>query len=139
MADKWIQLQSSDGVDNLFSTSKPDLRYTNASPSSGMGGNVEIDLDCPREPKYLLVEVVQNVSSTNKYYEVFVVPISTLITHSTVRYDGSTNYMLTRSFSFNPTTSIFYTRSTGYYGTAWNSLSGTSIYFLVPTRVWAIY
>ena len=34
MADKWIQLQSSDGVDNLFPTSKMDLLWTNAASAT---------------------------------------------------------------------------------------------------------
>ena len=34
MADKWIQLMSEDGTNNLFPTSKMDLLWENVSPSS---------------------------------------------------------------------------------------------------------
>lgn len=34
MADKWIQLMSEDGTDNLFPTSHMDLLWENASPTS---------------------------------------------------------------------------------------------------------
>lgn len=43
MADKWIQLQSSNGEDNLFPVSKADLLWTNAASSSA-GFTAEIDL-----------------------------------------------------------------------------------------------
>lgn len=35
--DKWIQLQSSDGVDNLFPVGKMDLLWTNATPNTNFG------------------------------------------------------------------------------------------------------
>lgn len=45
MADKWIQLMSEDGTDNLFPTSKMDLLWTNASPNSGFSAQtVALDL-----------------------------------------------------------------------------------------------
>ena len=45
MADKWIQLMSEDGTDNLFPTSKMDLLWTNASPSSSFAEQtISIDL-----------------------------------------------------------------------------------------------
>ena len=34
MADKWIQLMSEDGTDNLFPVTKMDLLWTNASPTT---------------------------------------------------------------------------------------------------------
>lgn len=34
MADKYIQLQSADGVDNLYPIGKMDLLWTNSSPTS---------------------------------------------------------------------------------------------------------
>lgn len=34
MADKWIQLMSEDGTDNLFPTGKFDLLWTNSAPTS---------------------------------------------------------------------------------------------------------
>lgn len=46
MADKWIQLMSEDGTDNLFPTSKMDLLWTNASPSSNFAAQtVSLDLN----------------------------------------------------------------------------------------------
>ena len=45
MADKWIQLMSEDGTDNLYPTSKMDLLWENASPSSSFAAQtVSIDL-----------------------------------------------------------------------------------------------
>lgn len=45
MADKWIQLMSEDGTDNLFPTSKMDLLWTNASPTSTFNSQtLSIDL-----------------------------------------------------------------------------------------------
>lgn len=44
MADKWIQLMSEDGTDNLFPTTHMDLLWTNASPSSTFGAqNITYD------------------------------------------------------------------------------------------------
>lgn len=34
MADKWIQLMSEDGTDNLFPVGKMDLLWTNSAPAS---------------------------------------------------------------------------------------------------------
>lgn len=45
MADKWIQLMSEDGTDNLFPTSKIDLLWENASPMSAFAAQtVSLDL-----------------------------------------------------------------------------------------------
>lgn len=45
MADKWIQLMSEDGTDNLFPTTKMDLLWTNASPTSSFSAQtVSLDL-----------------------------------------------------------------------------------------------
>lgn len=37
MADKWIQLQSADGTDNLFPASSMDLLWENSSPTTNYG------------------------------------------------------------------------------------------------------
>lgn len=137
--DKYIQLQSADGLNDLFTTVKPELKYTNSSPTSGWGAGAEVVLGCTRTPKYLLVEVVQNPSSTNKYYETFIIIPEHLYTHTTARFDGGTNYNMERSFIYESSTDKFRTPAICYYGTSWNSMGGSSATFLVPTRVWAIY
>ena len=63
MADKWIQLQSADGIDNLFPIGKVDLLWTNSSPSSGFTNQtVELDLSSYRFV-YGLVAVVNSAST----------------------------------------------------------------------------
>ena len=45
MADKWIQLMSENGVDNLYPTSNMDLLWENASPTSSFAAQtLSIDL-----------------------------------------------------------------------------------------------
>ena len=45
MANKWIQLQTIDGTDNLFPINRMDLLWTNSSPTSDFSAQtVELDL-----------------------------------------------------------------------------------------------
>ena len=64
--DKYIQLQSANGTDNLFPIGKVDLLWTNSSPSSGFNSQtVQLDLSNYRFV-FGLVAVV-NSSSTLCY------------------------------------------------------------------------
>lgn len=54
MADKWIQLQSADGTDNLFPVGKMDLLWTNSNPTATFAGQtIPLDLS-----KYILLYIV---------------------------------------------------------------------------------
>ena len=51
MADKWIQLMSENGVDNLYPTSNMDLLWENASPTTSFSAQtISLDLS---EYKYI--------------------------------------------------------------------------------------
>lgn len=65
MADKWIQLMSEDGTDNLFPVSKMDLLWTNSSPSSAfVDQTVSIDLS---DYSYILI-VSQATNGITNYH-----------------------------------------------------------------------
>ena len=72
MADKWIQLMSEDGTDNLFPTSKMDLLWINASPNSSFASqNIPLVLST-----YSLVYIIyQPEPSTRpgKFFSTFVI------------------------------------------------------------------
>lgn len=60
MADKWIQLQSSNGEDNLFPTTKMDLLWTNSSPNSSFASQtLALDLS-GYKIIYILFRRIQN-------------------------------------------------------------------------------
>ena len=65
MADKWIQLMSEDGTDNLFPTSKMDLLWANASPSSNFAAQT-VSLDLSRYAK-VIVNYRWATSDTSQY------------------------------------------------------------------------
>ena len=44
MADKWVQLQSEDGLDNLFPTSRLELLWTNSAPTTAISTTLSIPL-----------------------------------------------------------------------------------------------
>ena len=63
MADKWIQLMSEDGTDNLFPTSHMDLLWTNASPNSSfLSQTISMDLS---NYKHLIIEFKNSGSYTD--------------------------------------------------------------------------
>lgn len=66
MADKWIQLQSSDGGDNLFPTSHMDLLWTNANPTGSFAAQtVSLDLSSYR---FVYIETIYNAADANNRY-----------------------------------------------------------------------
>ena len=84
MADKWIQLMSENGTDNLFPTSKMDLLWTNATPGTAVT-NQTISLDLSTY-KYILV--VMKPSSQN-WYQTTVIPMDLAgLTNSVGTYYG---------------------------------------------------
>ena len=75
MTDKWVQLKSRNGVDNLFPKSKMDLLWTNSSPSSSFSPQtIEVDLS-----DYSAVGIIFRSTTTDaSYTEVKVFPKITL-------------------------------------------------------------
>lgn len=67
MADKWIQLMSEDGTDNLFPTSRMELLWTNSAPTSAFAQQtVSLDLS---EYMYIVIEMDQDTNlSRGRYY-----------------------------------------------------------------------
>ena len=65
MADKWIQLMSEDGTDNLFPTSKMDLLWTNASPTSNFAAQT-VALDLSKYSK-VIINYRWATSATEQY------------------------------------------------------------------------
>ena len=140
MADKYIQLQSADGTDNLFPITMSDenLLWTNGSPKVAITF-ASITLAPPRVPRYLIIEYLQyGASSTLDYYCYTVLIPNTWTTMTSIRYDGSTNLPCEQAMRYDSATGVLRVEN-AYYGTAWNSLSGSSGYYLIPERVWAIY
>ena len=71
MADKWIQLMSEDGTDNLFPTSKMDLLWTNASPNSSFDSQtVALDLS-----GYKFVGIVIKFYIDKNGYSFTIIPV----------------------------------------------------------------
>lgn len=61
MADKWIQLMSEDGTDNLFPTSRLELLWTNSSPTSSFAAQtISLDLS-----DYAYVVIKMGVDTAN--------------------------------------------------------------------------
>lgn len=64
MADKWIQLQSADGTDNLFPTTNMDLLWTNSAPTSAFSAQtVAISLT-----GYKTAMIVSKVTKGGEFY-----------------------------------------------------------------------
>ena len=84
MADKWIQLQSSDGEDNLFPKGKMELLWTNSAPTSSFSAQtVQLDLT-----NYGMVAImVEESTSYSDYLTTYYVPV------------GAKKYEILQSFS----------------------------------------
>lgn len=71
MADKWIQLQSADSVDNLFPTSRLELVWTNSSPSSTYGNTTALISNVADYKAFIIV--VKEYISTDRRQTFFIV------------------------------------------------------------------
>lgn len=72
MADKYIQLQSADGVDNLFPLGKLALLWTNSSPTSSFTAQT-ISIANLDDYKYLII-VVKATTSADTYQSQILFP-----------------------------------------------------------------
>lgn len=73
MADKWIQLMSEDGVDNLYPTSHMDLLWENASPTATFSAQtVSLDLS-----GYHYVYVIVRATTGEAHFGSHIVPVGT--------------------------------------------------------------
>jgi len=67
MADKWIQLMSEDGTDNLFPTSKMDLLWENASPTSAFSAQTLNNINTSGY-KWILFDIKTHLTSSLYVY-----------------------------------------------------------------------
>ena len=68
--DKWIQLQSADGVDNLFPTSSMDLLWENSAPTSNYGASTAQFTSSGYKTLYLIYE-----TATGSPFNAYRVPL----------------------------------------------------------------
>lgn len=69
--DKWIQLQSSDGVNNLFPVSKMDLLWENETPTSSFAAQ-DIAVDLSKYTRIYITMKLVNTSSDTNYMDYIV-------------------------------------------------------------------
>lgn len=99
MANKWIQLQSADGADNLFPVWNMDLLWTNSSPISSFSAQtIQMDLS---EYKFLYVIFTYGYNETafNNQRGSAIAPKGELM-GVTILYTNK-SYTVYRNFTFN--------------------------------------
>lgn len=95
MADKWIQLMSEDGADNLFPTSKLGLLWENASPTSGFSAQtVSLNL-----VGYSYVLVVFKRTTGSDYYSTSICSVGEHSIGVAGPIDTGSSSTMTRYFS----------------------------------------
>ena len=102
MADKWVQLQSEDGLDNLFPTSKMDLLWTNASPSADFSEQT-IQLDLSNYTK-LLIEI--SISKTESLRCATIVQVGMAASQGTVCGPSADGSVISREITSITSSSI---------------------------------
>ena len=126
--DKWIQLQSSDGTNNLFPVGRMDLLWTNGSPTSDFGSQtIPLDLS---DYNAVLVTFKWGKDSANPSLNVVaLVGVGMGIASSVY------NARVYREFTPTSTGIQF---AGGYYGATLSSSMGTGNGSAVPYQIYGI-
>ena len=128
MADKWIQLMSEDGADNLFPTSKMDLLWTNASPTSSFAEQtVQLDLS-----NYSTIVIMYAPYDSLQYYSSMICFKGTIYLVTTDMGSGGAA-SVARKATISNTGIAFETARLGYNGTATNNNT-----YIIPYKIYGI-
>lgn len=129
MSDKWIQLQSSNGEDNLFPVGKMDLLWTNSSPSSAFGAQtIALDLSA-YSMIYTMYCIAVDVADSAKRYNTCMQNVDGKPYQHASYYSGNSSNMTRRTITATTTGIIF---ENGIYGTS------SSTNCNVPQKIYGI-
>ena len=109
MADKWVQLMSENGEDNLYPTSKMEFLWTNASPSSSFGGQtVALDLS-----SYSFVYLISRSDHSGTCYadNIYPIPCSNA-SLNTPLYGNSDDSQTSRNMTISSSSIVFAGKNT---------------------------
>ena len=124
MADKYIQLMSEDGTDNLYPVGKLDLLWTNSSPTASFSSQtVSLDLS-----KYRLVMISYCYSYNSEYYQTMIQPVDGL-TYRCTTGNSTNNNNGVRAGTATATGVVF---TAGAYNGASNNQ------YVIPYKIYGI-
>lgn len=127
MANKWIQLMSADGTDNLFPVGKMDLLWTNSAPTSSFSSQT-IPIDTT--PYKFLVIILAFSTSTDSE------SVYWMINNATYNLYWGANRNYRRRVT--KTDSGIEFEACQYFGTYANSTTTTSNTNLIPIEIYGI-